>query len=292
MRNIGKRLKVNLKPISVLLKPLAHSRRDLIGRVLEHPRQHVLSSVRELAKEVNVDPATLLRTVQAMGFSTYKDFQRYLQELSVMSATPLDLMREWGKGNHGIPKHVRETIDSTFRNLQSLRNSLDVAQLERLARHIYAAERVFIIGADLASALVWFLQYNLRLLGLTVVPATSYGETIHLTRTATPRDVLIAISFRRGLRQTVEGLLQARLKKAYCVGITDSVLSPIARKSDQYFLASIESVSYGGSYVSPMALLDVIIVACAHYRPKRTLRILKEADCEQRTGSRWYGQEK
>ena len=105
-------------------------------------------------------------------------------------------------------------------------------------------------------------------------------------------DVLIAISFRRGLRQTVEGLLQARLKKAYCVGITDSVLSPIARKSDQYFLASIESVSYGGSYVSPMALLDVIIVACAHYRPKRTLRILKEADCEQRTGSRWYGQEK
>lgn len=263
-----------------------------MGRVLEHPRRYVLFSVRALAKEVNVDPATLLRTVQAMGFSTYKDFQRYLHELSVMSATPLDLMTEWGKGNRGIPRHVRETIDSTFRNLQSLRNSLDFAQLERFARHIYTAERVFIIGADLASALVWFLQYNLRLLGLTVVPATSYGETIHLARTATPRDMMIAISFRRGLRQTVEGMLQARLKKAYCVGITDTCLSPIARKSDQYFLASIESPSYAGSYVSPMALLDVIIVTCAQYRPKRTLRILKEADVEQRTGSRWYEQEK
>src|ERR1700735_2970846 len=133
MRSNGKRLKVNLKPISVLLKPLAHSRRDLIGRVLEHPRQHVLSSVRELAKEVNVDPATLLRTVQAMGFSTYKDFQRYLQELSVISATPLDLMTTASDGNPGIPGHVREGLDSAFENLESLRNSLDLAQVEQLA---------------------------------------------------------------------------------------------------------------------------------------------------------------
>ncbi len=59
-----------------------------------------------------------------------------------------------------------------------------------------------------------------------------------------------------------------------------------------YFLASIESPSYGGSYVSPMALLDMIIVACTHYRPNRTLRLLKEADREQRGGSRWYGQDK
>lgn len=59
-------------------------------RVLQHPRRHVLSSVRAVAKEVNADPATLLRTVQAMGFSTYKDFQRYLHELSVISATPLE----------------------------------------------------------------------------------------------------------------------------------------------------------------------------------------------------------
>ena len=125
-----------------------------------------------------------------------------------------------------------------------------------------------------------------------MVAATSHGETIQLTRTATPRDMLIAISFRRGLRQTVEGLLQARSKKAYCVGITDSFVSPIARNSDEYFLAPIESPSYGGSYASPVALLDVIMVACAYYRPKRTVHMLKEADREQRTGSRRYRQDK
>jgi RpiR family carbohydrate utilization transcriptional regulator len=288
MRSNSKKLKAGLKPITVLLKPLSRRRRELMQRVLEHPREHVLLSVRTLAKEVKAEPSTLLRTVQAMGFDTYKDFQRYLHEFSVIVATPLDLMKESNHANSGISGHIRQTLDCALNNLQSLRNTLDPAQLEHFARKTYRAERVLIIGGDLASSLVWFLEYSLRLIGLPVMAATSYGETIHLTRSATRRDVLIAISFRRGLRQTVEGLLQARLKKAYCIGITDSVVSPIARNSDQYFLASIEGSSYGGSYVSPMALLDAILVACAHYRRKRTLRLLKEADRESRSGTRWY----
>jgi RpiR family carbohydrate utilization transcriptional regulator len=290
MPSNGNKLNAGLKPIAVLLKPLRRKRRELMQRVLEHPREYVLLSVRTLAKEVKAQPSTLLRTVQAMGFDTYKDFQRYLQELSVIVATPLDLMKESNHTNSGMTGHIRQTLDCAVKNVQSLRNTLDPAQLKHLAGQIYRAERVLIIGADLASSLVWFLEYSLRLIGLSVIAATSYGETIHLTRSATRRDVLIAISFRRGLRQTVEGLLQARLKKAYCVGITDSIVSPIARNSDQYFLTSIESSSYGGSYVSPMALLDAILVACAHYRRKRTLRLLKEADRESRSGDRWYAE--
>jgi DNA-binding MurR/RpiR family transcriptional regulator len=257
-------------------------------RVLENPRQHVLSSIRTLAKELKAQPSTVLRAVQAMGFDTYKDFQRYLHELSVIVATPLDLMKESKNTNSGITGHVSQTLDDALKNLRTLRNSLDPAQLERLAKQIYRADRILIIGGDLASSLVWFLEYSFLLLGLPVMAATSYGATMHLTRSARPRDVVIAISFRRGLRQTIEGLLQARLKNAYCVGITDSVVSPIAMNSDQHFLASIESSSYGGSYVSPMALLDTILVACAQYRRKRTLRLLKEAERESRSGTRWY----
>ena len=277
-----------LIPITVLLKRLRRKRRALMQRVLENPRQHVLSSIRTLAREMRAQPSTLLRAVQAMGFDTYKDFQRYLHELSVIVATPLDLMRESSNANSGMTAHVRKALDFALKNLQTVRNSIDPAQLEHLAKQMYRADRILIIGGDLASSLVWFLEYSLRLIGLPVIAATSYGAIVHLTRSARPPDMVIAISFRRGLRQTVEGLQQARVKRAYCVGITDSVVSPIARNSDQYFLASIESSSYGGSYVSPMALLDTILVACAQYHRKRTLRLLREADRESRSGTRWY----
>jgi DNA-binding MurR/RpiR family transcriptional regulator len=100
--------------------------------------------------------------------------------------------------------------------------------------------------------------------------------------------VVIAISFRKGLRQTVEGLQQARKKGAYCVGITDTYVSPIARFSDQFFLASIEAPPFGGSYTAPMALMNAILVSCANYRRSRTLSLLRTADEEERHGARWY----
>ncbi|PYT68567.1 MAG: hypothetical protein DMG42_24010 [Acidobacteria bacterium] len=63
--------------------------------------------------------------------------------------------------------------------------------------------------------------------------ATSTGDALHLTQSAGRGDIVIAISFRRGLRQTVEGLRQARVNGAYCVGIADTLISPITRFAHQ-----------------------------------------------------------
>jgi hypothetical protein len=40
-----------------------------------------------------------------------------------------------------------------------------------------------------------------------------------------------------------------------------------------------------------MALLNMLLVACANYRRSRAMRFLKEADKEQRAGFRWYQEE-
>src|SRR5487761_456335 len=149
-------------------------------------------------------------------------------------------------------------------------------------------ERIFLVGGDLASSLVTYFEYHLTLLAFTVLTATTPGHTSHLMRTLGRRDLVFAISFRRGLRQTIEGMQQARARGAYCIGITDTFLSPVARFADECFLASVETTSFGASYVAPMALLTMILVACANYRRARTLALLREVDKEQRLGFRWY----
>ena len=99
---------------------------------------------------------------------------------------------------------------------------------------------------------------------------------------------MISISFRRGLRQTIEGVQQARGHGAYCVGISDTYLSPLSRECNEVLLASVESTSYGISMAAPMALLDAIIAACGQYRRPLTLEVAKEIAEEQRKGFRWY----
>jgi RpiR family transcriptional regulator, carbohydrate utilization regulator len=140
----------------------------------------------------------------------------------------------------------------------------------------------------MATSLAVFLEYNLAVIGLPAIAASSAGSMLHRTRQLGRRDVVIGISYRKGLRQTVEGLRQARQRGAYCVGITDSSISPVARYCNEYFLTPTEGPFYAGSYVAAMAFLNALLVACSNFRRSRTLAILREAEKEQQTGFRWF----
>ena len=285
---VAKEAPVEMGGLSKMLARLSRKRQEVIRPVLESPREFVLLSVRGMAERLGSDPATTVRIVQGMGFPSYRDFQKFLHELSVARATSLDLMQSSSVRDASIPSHVREAFEQEGRNLQALRNSLDFARLENLAKRIHRAKRILLIGGDLAESLITYFEYHLGLLGFCVLRATTPGRTAHVSRMFGRGDLVFALSFRRGLRQTVEGLQQARERGAYCVGITDTFLSPVARFSDESILASVETPSFGASYVAPMALLNVILVACANYRRSRTMKLMQEADKEQRLGFRWF----
>jgi DNA-binding MurR/RpiR family transcriptional regulator len=165
---------------------------------------------------------------------------------------------------------------------------MDAMQLRELAKRMWEARRIVLVAGDLASSLALYLEHHLIMLGLPVFAATSPGRIVALMRSAKKDDVVIAISFHRGLRQTVEGLKEAKLKRAFCVGITDTLVSPIVRYSDEYFLTSVATHHFGDSYVAPIALLNVLLAACANYRRDHTLRLMREAAPDERRGYRWY----
>lgn len=267
---------------------LSPKRQELLRPVLENPRAYVLLTARQLAHRLKVDPATAVRVTMKLGFGSYREFQHYLHELSVSQATSLDVMQTSKAEGSSLSAHVREGIDRDVDNLQRFRNAMDADRIALLAKKIHAAKKIIILGGDLATNLVGFLHYHLILLGLPSVTATSSGEAAHLTRSAGKGDMVIAVSFRRGLRLTVEGLRQARANGAYCVGIADTLISPIARFAHECFIASVETPSFGASYTAPMCLLNAILTACAHYDSRRSLNLLKKAAEEQRTGFRWY----
>ena len=270
------------------IRNLSRGRQELIRPVLENPSEYVLLTTRGLAQKLGVDPATASRVVLRMGFSRYRDFQRYLHELSVSQVTSLDSMRSSKAKGSRLSAHVRETIENNQRNLQRLRNTLDYERVAALAKRMYEAKRIYVFGGDLASNLVGYLQYNLFLLGMSVLAGTSTGETAHLCRSAGDKDLLIAISYRRGLRQTVEGMKIAKANGAYCVGITDTLVSPIARFAHECFITSVESPSVTASYVAPMCLLEGIVAACSYYPSESAQALLRKQAEEQRLGFRWY----
>jgi DNA-binding MurR/RpiR family transcriptional regulator len=266
---------------------LSAKRQEIIRPILEHPREYVLLSVRAMAKRLHTDPATIVRIVRGLGFSSYREFQHHLHALSLAFATSLDTMQAVSRDSN-IPAYVRDSLGQDLKNLQGLKNSLDAQRLAALAKRFYEARRIVLLACDLAAILADYLEYQISLLGLPIFAATSAGRITHLVRAVTKQDLVMAITFRRGLRHTVEGVQQARAHGAYCIGISDTYLSPLARECDELFIASTESTSFGASYVAPICLLNAILATCAQYRRPHTLALLKEIAEEQRKGIRWY----
>ena len=267
------------------IEQLSTKRQEIIRPILEHPREYVLLSVRALAKRLGTDPATVIRIVDGLGFDSYRQFQHHLHELSLAFATSLDTMQQASSGPDGT---VRNSLYRDLKNLQGLKNSLDPQRFAPLAKRVYSARRIAVLGSDLAAVLAEYLGYHLNLLGLPVFVASSAGPVTHTVRSLTARDLVFAISFRRGIRQTIEGAQDARAKGAYCVGIADTYVSPLARYCHELFLASVDSVYFGASYTAPIALANSMLTAIGESRRARTMQIVRELDEEQRRGSRWF----
>ncbi|MGA7687167.1 MAG: MurR/RpiR family transcriptional regulator [Terriglobales bacterium] len=270
-----------------MMDRLAPSRQEIVRKILAEPRTFVLLSLRTASRELKINAATLLRTVQAMGFKRYHDFQQYLHDRSVAFSTALDSLESSDNGN-SVEALIAKSIDRDIENLRRLRSSLDRPRVVALANRLHGARRVLVFAGDLSRSLALYLDYNLGTLGLNTVAALTPGEIVHRVRHLNNKDVVIAISYGRGLQQTVEGFKYAHESGAFCVAISDTFLSPLARFADQFFVTSTEHLSFADSYVAGMALLDAVLVACANVHRRRNVSVLKKVAQEQRTGFRWY----
>jgi DNA-binding MurR/RpiR family transcriptional regulator len=266
---------------------LSPKRQEIIRPALERPREFVLLTVRSAAERLNSDPATIIRIVRGLGFETYRDFQRYLQDLTVAHATSLDFMQSASE-RHSLSGHMQAAVDQDIENLRALRTGTDFDRLASISTRMWKARRVYILGGDLAASLVDYVAYHLTLLGILTLGATTTGRMVHMMRGVGKGDLVMGVSFGRGLRSTVEGLREAKRRGAFCVGIADTYVSPIAETSDEFFLASVRTPSFGMAYAAPMSLMNALMAGCAFANRRRTLAVLKEVAAEQKFGSRWY----
>jgi DNA-binding MurR/RpiR family transcriptional regulator len=271
-----------------MIERLAPSRREIVRHILAEPRTYVLLSLRVASRRLKVDAATLLRTVQAMGFKRYHDFQKYLHDRSIAFSTALDGIEKTSERGNSVEVLIGNSIDRDIGNLRQLRSSLDRSRIVALANRLHDARRILVFAGDMSRSLAMYLDYNLGTLGLNTVAALTPGEIVHRVRHVNNKDVVIAISYGRGLQQTVEGMKYANANGAFCVGISDSFLSPLASLADQFFVTSTEHLSYADSYVAGMALMNAVLVACTNVHRRRSVLVLRRVAQEQRSGFRWF----
>lgn len=263
------------------------SRTRLIRNILENAEENYFLSSRALAKRYGVDKATIVRSVQMLGYERYAEFAADLRSHFVSRITPYALMKAASRERRSVADHVEHSFEMEAHNLQALRSQLHSDEVIRLAKRLNRARHIMVVGADFASSLSYLLAYGLVSLGYDAdAPLGSAGNIQQKVNLLGPKDLLIAISFGRCLQVTVDAVMRARENEVRTFGITDSEKTPIARFCDSYWTASIANPSFHGSYVAPIAAIDALFVACAHIQPHRSLSALRQKDQDSR--SRYY----
>lgn len=272
---------------------LSSSRQRLMKQILDEPQETFFLSSREMGKRYGVDSATIVRTIQAMGYKKFADFSHDLREHFVTQITPYAAMKAATKTNRSIISRVNQSLQQDVENLNSLKTTLNPDQIVELAKQIHRSNRIIVLGVDFAAGLAMSLTYGLVRLGCDAEAPIGHTGTVQgKIKLLTEKDLLIPMTFGRGLRETVEAVQKAKERKVPTFGITDSNKNPLAKLCNQYLIASTDRSSFLDSYVAPISVINAVLVACAHIKPKRALEWLEQSDKEYESGKRWYREDK
>lgn len=272
---------------------LSSSRQRLLRQIIDESNETFFLSSREMGRRYNVDTATIIRTVQAIGYEKFADFAHDLREHFVNQITPYSAMKAAAQSNRSVADLVQRSVDQDLENLNLFRAALDPERIIEIAKQINQARRIVVLGIDFAASLACSLAYALVRLGYDAdAPVGSSGSVQNKIRIMTPKDLLIAISFGRGLRVTIEAVQNARRRNVPSFGITDSDSTPIAKYCDSYLVAATKRTSFIDSYVAPTAAIHSILVACAHSQSARSLEHLRVSEEEIFASDRWYSEAK
>lgn len=272
---------------------LSTSRQKLLGQIISESDETFFLSSREMGKRYNVDSATIIRTIQALGYEKFADFAQELREHFVTKITPYSAMKAAEQTNLSVEDRVRRSVDQDLANINAFKSNLDADKIVEIAKQINHARRIIVVGIDFAASLSSSLAYALVRLGFDAdAPTGSSGVVQNKIKIMTPKDLLIAISFGRGLRDTVAAVLSARRRNVPSFGITDSDSTPIAKYCDSYLVTSTARTSFIDSYVAPIAAINTILVACAHSQSARSLEHLRESEEENFASNRWFSESK
>ena len=232
--------------------------------VLDRPSDVALLSMREQARRAGVQPHTMTRFAQHLGFSGYDEL-RDLYAAAVRQAAlgfsekaGRHVARQKQEGERALAAEIATTISRQVARLAEpeMLERL-VAAADRLAR----AERIFCLGLRSCFGIVSQFAYVMSFLGeRAILLDAAAGTGLDPLRSVGPGDVMLAASIAPYMRATVEGADYAAGKGATLVAVTDSPVSPLAAIARETILVPTDSPSFYHT-LSPAFVVGEILAA-------------------------------
>ncbi|WP_236025097.1 MurR/RpiR family transcriptional regulator [Arenibaculum pallidiluteum] len=239
--------------------------RQIAEFALANPNDMALETVAVVAERAGVQPSSLIRFAKVLGFDGYTDMQRVFRT-RLVDGMPSYKERVRTAGSARGLETPADVLDhfalAGIQALEHLRQEIRPEELDAAVALLRGAEHVYLMGQRRSFPAAVYFGYALGQLGRRVVLLDGIGGMIReQAQSMTPRDVLLAVSFKPYSDETVEVCRLAAGRGVPVLSLTDGSLSPLAPLSTVRLVVDDAQVDGFRSLSATMCLAVGLIVA-------------------------------
>ena len=231
--------------------------------ILENYDKAAFMTASRLGLLAGVSESTVVRFASELGYDGYPSMQRALQDMIRSRLTSTQRIQAAGDMYQNVlPAVIQSDIDK----LRQMLGRSNQGEFDKVVDKIASSRHVYILGVRSSSFVAGYLHFYMHLLteNVTLIQSNAAGEMFEQMIRMGPGDMLIAISFPRYSKVTINTVKFARDRGAEIVAITDNELSPVYQLSGAALLAPCEMISFVDSMVAPLSLINALLVALSN----------------------------
>jgi DNA-binding MurR/RpiR family transcriptional regulator len=235
-----------------------------------NPDDIAFGTAASIAERVGVQPSTLVRFSQAIGYKGFSElqdvFRERLRDRPSNYDARLDALRE-AAGTGASSALLEGFCGAAVRSIDRLRERTAPATIETAANRLAEADTIYLIGQRRSYPVTVYMSYAFGQLGIkTVLIGSAAGTDPETLRFASDADAAIAISFAPYAPATLTYARQIAAQGTPIFAITDSPFSPLVTTSSLWF--EVAEADYEGfrSLSATFALSMTLMVAVADAR--------------------------
>lgn len=245
-------------------KTMSKGQKILARYTMENYTKVAFMTASKLGETVGVSESTVVRFANALGFSGYPKFQDALQELIKTKLTTVERVEMANRDYSSDSKILGNVLKTDIENIKETMDSLEEKSYEDAINLMISAKKVYVMGLRSSIYVAKYLGYYLNyILDDVVIVRMDMGEPVEQMIKLGPGDVLIAISFPRYSRKTIQVARFAKNRGAKVIAITDSNNAPTAKISDVVVTVRNNMVSFVDSLVPAFSVANALVIGVA-----------------------------
>ena len=240
--------------------------------IVGKPAEVAFKSISDVADELSVSRAQLVRVARMLGFDGYSGLKNMLKQSLLEQISPGASAQKKIDGDAHIPEELRSL---ELANIEETFGALSSGDIVRFCETVKKSDTIYCMGWGISSLVSEWFYTRFTELGLkAVLVRRGSMSLLEQARGIGPGDMLIVCELPSYVIEVAEAVSSAAERGVCVVAITDSPAAPICAHASLRFYVSDHSPMFGSSLIGPMFAVHVLTSVLAFNMGERGQKAL------------------